>query len=150
MEIGALGKVYQSGEVIVRQGEVSEYMYIVQHGQVAVTVEQQGHATPVAVLNAGEFFGIVAIFERQAHKTTVTARGEARVLSVDRRDLFRRIAEDPTLAFQLAEFMSARIQALTYEIARLASGMESLHAAGGLHTGSRPLGLPGGSPWSCC
>ncbi len=149
METGALGKVYQCNEVIIRQGEAGDSMYVVQDGKVAVTIEQNGHEMPLTVLGPGEFFGEEAIFERLAHSATVTALGEARVLTVDRRNLFRRIAEDPTLAFNLAEQMSARIRALTNEIARLSSNPESQHAAGGLSTGSWRLDLltgPGGPP----
>ncbi len=139
MDTGTLGKVYQSDEVIVRQGDAGDYMYIIQSGQVAVVVEQDGRKTPVAVLSAGEFFGVVAIFERQAHRTTVTALGEVRVLTVDKRDLFRRIAEDPSLAFHLAERMSARIQSLTNEVARLAGDPESWRPTDALCPGSRRL-----------
>jgi len=139
METGTLGKVYQSDEVIVRQGEAGDYMYIIQSGQAAVMVEQDGRQTPVAVLSAGDLFGELAIFERQTHNATLTALGEVRVLTVDKRDLLRRIADDPTLAFQLAERMSSRIRALTNEIARLASDTESQRPADGLCLGSRRL-----------
>ena len=130
METGALGKVYQPGEVIVRQGEAGDCLYVIQAGQVAVMVEQNGHETPLAVLGAGEFFGEMAIFERQARSATVSALGEARVLTVDKRNLLRQITEDQTLAFHLVERMSARIRALTNEIAWLASDAEPRRAAG--------------------
>lgn len=128
METGALGKVYQPGEVIVRQGEAGDCMYVIQEGRVAVMVEQNGHETPLAVLGAGEFFGEMAIFERQARSATVSALGEARVLTVDKRNLLRQITEDPTLAFHLVEHMSARIRALTNAIAWQASDAESCRA----------------------
>ena len=42
MTEGALGRVYQDGEVIISQGEVGNCMYIVQEGQVEVFVEKEG------------------------------------------------------------------------------------------------------------
>jgi CRP-like cAMP-binding protein len=40
VQIGALGKVYQDGEVIIRQGEAGDYMYVIQEGRVEVLVDQ--------------------------------------------------------------------------------------------------------------
>ena len=36
MQAGALGKTYKNGEIIVRQGETGDSMYIIQDGQVEV------------------------------------------------------------------------------------------------------------------
>jgi len=36
MAEGALGKVYQDGDVIIRQGDVGDCMYVIQEGQVEV------------------------------------------------------------------------------------------------------------------
>ena len=36
MTTGALGKLYADGEVIVRQGEAGDCMYVIQGGQVEV------------------------------------------------------------------------------------------------------------------
>ena len=75
----------------------------------------------------------------QVYRIERDSLGEVRVLTVDKRDLFRRIAEDPTLAFHLAERMSARIQSLTNEVARLASDTESWRPTGALCPGSERL-----------
>jgi CRP-like cAMP-binding protein len=37
---GGLGKVYQDGEAIVRQGEVGDCIYVIQEGQVEVVAEK--------------------------------------------------------------------------------------------------------------
>jgi CRP-like cAMP-binding protein len=50
---------------------------------------------------------------------TVRALGQARVLSVDRRNLMRRIHEDPSLAYRMLLKMSQRIRDLSTEVARL-------------------------------
>ena len=130
METGALGRVYQPGEVIILQGEAGDCMYVIQEGQVAVMIEQKDQETLLAVLGAGEFFGEMAIFEHQARSATVSALGKARVLTVDKRNLLRQITEDPTLAFHLVEHMSARIRALTNEVAWLTSDAESRRVIG--------------------
>ena len=119
METGALGQVYQPGEIIIRQGDAGDHMYVIQEGQVAVKVEQDGQEVLLAVQGTGEFFGELAIFERELRSATVQALGQVRVLSVDKRIVLRQISEDPTLAFNLVQHMAARIRSLTNEIARL-------------------------------
>ncbi len=48
---------------------------------------------------------------------TVRALGEARVLTVDKRALLRRISEDPLLAMNMLKTMSRRIRTLNDTIA---------------------------------
>lgn len=113
-----LGRLYVDGEEIVRQGEPGDSMFVVQSGRVEVVGSGDDGPVVLATLGPGEFFGEMAIFERQTRSATVRAAGEARVLTVDRRTLMRRIQRDPTLAFNLLRIMSRRIRALDAEIAR--------------------------------
>jgi CRP-like cAMP-binding protein len=55
MDTGALGKVYQDGEVIIRQGEVGDCMYVIQEGKVVILVEQNGREVPLAERDEGDF-----------------------------------------------------------------------------------------------
>jgi CRP/FNR family transcriptional regulator, cyclic AMP receptor protein len=115
---GALGKLYQDGDVIVRQGDPGDCMYIVQQGQVEVVSEREGNEFRLALLGEGEFFGEMAIFERKPRSATVRAKGQARVLSVDRKNFLGRIHDDPSIAYRLVQTMSKRIRDLDEELAR--------------------------------
>ena len=46
MNIGSLGKIYQHGETIVRQGELGDCMYVIQDGQVEVVSSMGGREVP--------------------------------------------------------------------------------------------------------
>jgi CRP-like cAMP-binding protein len=117
MDTGALGRTYQDGEIIVRQGEVGDCMYVIQEGKVEVVAEMEDCEVHLAVREEGDFFGEMAIFERNVRSATVRALGEARVLTVDKKNLLRRIHEDPSLAFRLVETLSGRIRDLSEEVA---------------------------------
>jgi CRP-like cAMP-binding protein len=119
---GALGKVYQDGEIIVRQGEVGDCMYVIQEGQVEVVLEKDGEEVRLAVRGEGEFFGEMAIFEREVRMATVRALGQARVLTIDKKNFLRRIHEDPSLAYRIVQTMSHRIRELSAEVAQLKGG----------------------------
>jgi len=118
MRRAALGKSWADGEVIVRQGEVGNSMYVVQAGEVEVLRETEDGEVRLAVLGAGDFFGEMSIFEHEVRSATVRARGEAHVLTVDKRTLLKRIKEDPFLAVSILQTMSNRIREINAELVR--------------------------------
>ena len=90
-----LGKVYADGEVVVRQGETGDCMYSVQDGRLEVVAQHHGRGElRLAVLEKGDTFGEMAIFEKEVRSATVRALGQARVLTIDKRTFLRRIQED--------------------------------------------------------
>jgi CRP-like cAMP-binding protein len=119
MKAGMLGKLYRDGEVIVRQGEVGGCMYVILAGKVEVLIEDQGRNVRVATRREQEFFGEMAIFEREVRSATVRALGDARILTIDKRNLMRAIDEDPSMAFRLIQGMAHRIRDLTNEVVQL-------------------------------
>lgn len=117
MDSGALGKVYRNGEVIVRQGDVGDAMYVIQSGRAEVVEEVDGKTVPLAVLSANDFFGEMALFGYQLRSATVRALGTVRVLTVDKKILLGRIQQDPALAFRLLEHLCQRLRKLNTEYA---------------------------------
>jgi CRP/FNR family cyclic AMP-dependent transcriptional regulator len=119
MRASNLGSLYRDGEIIIHQGEPGEHMYEILDGQVEVLQERAGKEVRLAVLGKGDFFGEMAIFEREVRSATVRAMGEVRALTIDKRILLRRISEDPSLALRILEKMSNRIREMDYELVRL-------------------------------
>ena len=119
MDRGALGKDFHDGEIIVRQGDVGDSMFVIQQGQIEVLKETDGEQTRLRVAKEGEFMGEMAIFEREKRSATLRAMGEVRILTIDKKNFLRRVHEDPSLAFRIAQTMSSRIRELSDEIARL-------------------------------
>ncbi len=121
MEAGALGRLYRDSEVIIKQGEPGDFMYVIQDGIVEIVQETGGGEVRLAIRGKGEFLGEMAIFERGTRSATVRAIGEARVLTIDKKNFLRRMHEDPSLAFHLVQNMSARIRDLSAQVAALQS-----------------------------
>jgi CRP/FNR family transcriptional regulator len=112
MSEGQLGRVYQDGEVIIQQGELGNNMFVIQEGQVEVFQEREGRSVQLAVLKEGDFFGEMALFDKEVRSATVLASGEVRVLTIDKKTFLRRIHEDPSLAFRIVETLSTRLREL--------------------------------------
>ena len=119
MDAGVLGKEYADGDVICRQGEVGDRMYVIQGGRAVVLREEAAGEVVVGDLAAGDIFGEMAIFDRQPRSATVRAKGTARVLTLDKRAFLRRVHEDPSLAYRILQRMSLRIRGLDEEVSRL-------------------------------
>jgi CRP-like cAMP-binding protein len=116
---GELGRVYQDGEIIIRQGDVGDCMYVLQKGRAEIVVEKDGKEMRLRVAETGEILGEMAVFENQVRSATVRALGAARVLTIDKKNFLRRIHEDPTIAFHIVEIMARRIRELSEEVVRL-------------------------------
>lgn len=125
MESGGLGRVYHDAEIIVRQGEPGDCLYVVQEGLVEIIRQTERGDVHLALRGKGEFFGEMAIFEQGPRTATVRAVGEARVLTIDKQNFLRRLHEDPSLAFRLVRTMSARIRELGEAIVQITTMQET-------------------------
>ncbi len=119
MESGELGIIYHDTEIIIKQGEQGDCLYVVQEGMVEVVHETDHGDVLLALRGKGEFLGEMAIFDHGVRSATVRALGEARVLTIDKKNFLRRVYEDPSLAFRLLQTMSARIRELSAEVSQL-------------------------------
>lgn len=114
-----LGNVYSNGEVIIAEGDVGDCMYVIQSGRVEAVTGSGPAERRIAVLDGGDFFGEMALFDKEVRSATVRALGEARVLTIDKRALLRRMNEDPLLALNLLKTMSRRVRALNDRLAAM-------------------------------
>lgn len=125
MDTGSLGKLYHDQEVIIRQGEEGNCMYVIQEGQVEIIQEEENCVVQLAVLKEGDFFGEMAIFEKEVRSASVRALGEVRVLTIDQKNFMRRIHQDPSLAFRVVRTMSRRIREMNRVLVNIKSSLEN-------------------------
>lgn len=119
MKDSELGRVYSDDEIICKEGEKGEVMYVIQSGKVKITKKTPSGDHKIATLEKGEIFGEMALFDRLPRSATATASGNARVLSIDKKKLFSTINRDPTLAFNLLKTMSQRTRRLNEDLTKL-------------------------------
>lgn len=123
---GVLGRDYVDGEVICRQGDWGDRMYVVQAGRAVVLREENGVTKTVGELGAGDVFGEMSILEQQPRSGTVRAKGAIRVLTLDKGAFLNHLHEDPSLAYRVLQQMSHRIRGLDADLSRLQSQPERL------------------------
>mmetsp|Transcript_87274 Transcript_87274/g.154639 ORF Transcript_87274/g.154639 Transcript_87274/m.154639 type:complete len:401 (-) Transcript_87274:133-1335(-) len=76
---------YTSGATIVTEGEVGSKFYIIEEGACKATKA----GTEVMSYAAGDYFGELALINNKPRAATVTATGDAKLLSVDSRSFKR-------------------------------------------------------------
>jgi len=116
--MAGLGKDYKAGDVIFRQGDKGNCMYVIQEGEVEAVAEADGRELRLRTLGANEFFGEMALFEEEVRSATIRATRPTRILSIDKKNFLGGIHEDPSLAFRIVQTMSRRIRDLTDRLAR--------------------------------
>jgi CRP-like cAMP-binding protein len=105
-----LGRLYQDGEVIIRQGETGDCLYVIQKGKVEVIDESGSGEIKLAELGETEFFGEMGLFEKDVRSATVKALGETKVLTIDKKNFYQTIQKDPSIAYRLLEKLSNRLR----------------------------------------
>ncbi len=120
MNIGQLGKIYKDGDVVFRQGDPGDTLFVVQHGQVELFYRHEdGVEVALTVLQPGDIFGQIALFRSCPRTVTAVTRGQCRILTLSREAFLSRIHEDPSLAYQALKRLSERIDRLQREMAQL-------------------------------
>jgi CRP-like cAMP-binding protein len=114
-----LGRPFPDGAVITRQGDPGDCLFVIQEGAVELVRETPSGPVRIGVLQAEEFFGELTVFGEGERDATARAFGEARVLTVDKATLLRRIREDPYLAVDMLGKMSHRLADLAAELSEL-------------------------------
>ena len=109
MKSGAIGKVYNTGEIIVSEGDAADRMYVIQEGTVEVIQTVDRRSIHVTFLKEGDFFGETGLFDNKARPVSVRAMGAVRILTIDKKNFLRRIHEDPSFAFNIIKNLSHRI-----------------------------------------
>ena len=110
MRNNTLGHQYNDGDTIIRQGEEGNCLFVIQEGKVEVFREGNGSEIKIAELGPSEFFGEMGLFEKDVRSATVRSMGNSRVLTIDKKNFYKTIQKDPSLAYRLLERMSKRLR----------------------------------------
>ncbi len=80
-------RVAKVGEVVVREGDPGDSMFIVSTGEVRATILRDGGQLPVATMRDGDFFGEMAVLSGEPRTATVTAVKSTELLELSREHL---------------------------------------------------------------
>jgi CRP/FNR family cyclic AMP-dependent transcriptional regulator len=96
----------RAGDVLVHEGRRGNELFVIVNGEAEVSRE----GTTVATLEAGDYFGELAVLHPGPRSATVTATTDMEVLIVTPRELAVLISDVPLFARKLLKGMAGRIQ----------------------------------------
>lgn len=90
------------GEVLFREGDTGNELFIVQSGMVATSIRlPDGGEREIAVFEEGNFFGEMSIFENAPRSATCMAAEASELLGLHEKDFYRMIEECPDIATKI-------------------------------------------------
>jgi HEAT repeat protein len=99
-----------SGDVLSRQGEQGDDLFLIVSGQVRVTRQTGGREQVVALRGAGEFVGEMAIIEAAPRSASLIAADEVRLLVIRGADFEAILRDRPAVALAVLRNMSRRLR----------------------------------------
>ncbi len=98
----------RAGVPVVREGAAGHSFYVILDGRAQVT---RGGA-PAATLEAGDYFGEMALLDRGPRSATVTAETALVALRISAGPFDKLLRSEPTIALALLQTLSARVREL--------------------------------------
>jgi small-conductance mechanosensitive channel/CRP-like cAMP-binding protein len=102
---------YGSGEVLVREGDLGDSLFVIEHGRVRVSkagTDAGSGVVLLATLGEGAFFGEMSLLTGEPRSATVTSDGGCEVLLISKAALAPLLEQDPQLAELLSRAVIAR------------------------------------------
>ena len=107
----AVSRHYKAGETILRESEPGDQFFVIVKGEVKVFVDSpDGREVVLTHLQAGDFFGEMALFDGAARSASVASLGESDLVSLAREDFFAAMAADFELTKRIFHALSARLR----------------------------------------
>ena len=110
---------FAAGEYVLHRGDPGAELFIVEHGEVSVLVEQVGGPPEeVARLGTGNFFGEMSLMTGANRTATVRAVADLALLVVDKPAFQEVLQQNPELAERISAILASRRQQLDRHVAR--------------------------------
>jgi NADH dehydrogenase len=91
-EYGIKNQHFEPGDMVFRQGDVGDSVYVIELGECEVLREKDGSEEILATLGRGDYFGEMALLSDQTRNATIRARSAVNVLIIPKHD-FNKLRE---------------------------------------------------------
>lgn len=101
-------------------GDPNEYLYFLKRGRVKVSrVDESGKEYTLILLEPGEIFGELGLFDETPRETTAIALEESLICTMRRRDFEELLRNKPELSIRLNKLMGTRTRQIETKIEEL-------------------------------
>ena len=102
---------YEAKDVIFKEGDLGDTMYVVLEGQVDMVFhDAQGETLLVAEIKQREHFGELALIDGQPRSATAVAKTACRLFRIQRRDFFKLLSKDTGILTHLLVSLTRKVR----------------------------------------
>lgn len=107
----AESRTYAAGEVIFEEGAAGDGLYVVGRGHIEIAARSvPGRLHRLAVMEAGDYFGEMAVFDGGSRSATAIAAEEVEAYFIPAKSLMKMLESSPLLAAELVRESSRRMR----------------------------------------
>jgi CRP/FNR family transcriptional regulator len=135
-------KAYRKNQVIFLEEETGNYMYIILSGKVKVTKSTAaGKETILAIHQAGDFFGEMALLDGKTSPATVSAMEDSKVATIYHHDFQRLLMANEKVVRQIIRVLCSRLRQVWAQVQNLSYGTADDRIRAGILQLSRKHGV---------
>lgn len=106
-----IDRKFPKDAIIFEEGSLGDYMYLIREGQVKVTkMSEDGREKILEIFNAGDFFGDMALLEREPRSASVKTTRPCVLLALSRQDFLGLLRQNPEISMGIMCELSRRLR----------------------------------------
>lgn len=104
-------KVYKKGELLCRQGEKSDTLFIINEGGVKISkLTKDGKEQIIHILTSGDFFGELSLFSAtETYNFDVYAISELKICTLTKQNMDEILMSNPGISLKLLQVITTRL-----------------------------------------
>jgi CRP-like cAMP-binding protein len=111
---------YKAGEVVFTEGDDADHLYLVERGQVSMSLRRFDRREELSLLGPGDCFGEMALLQGAKRSATAEARTDADLWRVEKAAFLDLVDSDPEIAQRIDLVLAERNAALAIKESLLA------------------------------
>lgn len=121
IETAAQIRQFDKGQLIIREGDKGDAMFLLLNGRVKVYVsDNHGKEFILAVLDSGEYVGELALIDDERRTATVETEEDSTFLVLRKEDFLQLLHQSPAIQLKLLTHLVGRVRNLTESVKNLA------------------------------
>ena len=127
-------QAYAAGDVVCREGDPADRLFLLLAGTVHIYVERDGKAITYNRLQAGECFGEMALLEETTRSATVQAEAPVRCLTLSKQDFLDLLQRQPRIVQEIMKALLQRLRHTNVQLQDYARRLPDIPAQRGVMT----------------
>ena len=108
---------YQAGEVILKEGDPSDFVLRIMIGEAEVYTEKDHHPVVLGTVKNGDFLGEMGVIEKRPRSASARAKTKVTAVFFERWEFLRLMSEEATSAYRIIVRLSERLRSVNQKLA---------------------------------